>query len=310
MTRIEKKGLTASILVHKNRIMHRSVALHGIILGEVPAYLHEVAVLHSLRLVQDWFKQATQKETRDIHEVVVTAGNSDTTTALRRWMGTGELTLSSAAASPLAEDLHKLQDWLHVPIRMYPYDPPVDKEPHEMPWVYRAISTQVEEFRRFQDTQPKEEGATRNRHIPRIPLTKVEIRTLLYERLERDEMLIFGLLEKIGSTSAKTLIKLKLTRQIVKDVYSRLRRDRTAQITLTEVPGATRYKYAHKGHLLQVTCPRCRRVPDSYEHMVDCDNLREQEATGADAIAYLVKLAESVVTTPPNLVFPILETSG
>ena len=51
-------------------------------------------------------------------------------------------------------------------------------------------------------------------------------------------------------------------------------------------------------------------MPDSYEHMADCYNLRSLEATGAGAIDFLVKMAEAVVTRPPNLVFPILEETG
>ena len=169
VTKIEDKGLTASVLIHKNGIVLRSGELHGVVLGEVPTCLQEVAVPHSLRIVRDWFHQATQKETKEIREVVVMAGDIATVTAVRRWFGTGELTLESAAISPLADDLHRLGDWLHVPVRIYPYDPPTDRRPHEMPWVHRAISTQMGEFRQLLEEQKRGKEDQRGRDIPRVP---------------------------------------------------------------------------------------------------------------------------------------------
>ena len=61
----------------------------------------------------------------------------------------------------------------------------------------------------------------------------------------QEGMRILQQLQTTGSVSATIILKLKLTRQIVKEVYSKLRRDRVAQVALTEVLGATRYKFAH-----------------------------------------------------------------
>ena len=40
--------------------------------------------------------------------------------------------------------------------------------------------------------------------------------------------------------------------------------------------------------------------------MQDCYGLRKSDASGPDAIAFIAKLAGEVITTPHNLIFPIL----
>ena len=135
---------------------------------------------------------------------------------------------------------------------------------------------------------------------------KSEIRTVLYEQLEKDELATLKQLDRVDSTSADIIIRLQLTRPIVKEIYSQLRDDRKAQITITRVLGATRFKYAHRGHLLEVRCPKCRREPDTYIHMLECYALQALEATGAQSIDFLVDLAKKVKTSPPHLIFPIL----
>ena len=77
-------------------------------------------------------------------------------------------------------------------------------------------------------------------------------------------------------------------------------------MTLAGVIGATRFKFAHQGHLLKVNCPRCRKHPDGYEHMLDCYSIREEEAAGIGAVDFLAALAVKVTTIPPNLIFPIM----
>ena len=73
-----------------------------------------------------------------------------------------------------------------------------------------------------------------------------------YGRLERDELSVIRQLQDIESSSAAVIAELQLTRQIVKEVYRQLMRDRAAKLTLTKMLGATRSKYADGG-----TCWRC-----------------------------------------------------
>ena len=181
---------------------------------------------------------------------------------------------------------------------------PAGRGPSDMPWAHGAILTQMDELRMLHAHQTKEKGEPTQ--VPRVPLTKQEIRDVLYRQLESDEQRILQQLSNMGSVSAGIITKLKLTRLIVKETYSRLRHERTAQMTLTGVPGATRKEFALRGHLLRANCPKCKCAPDSYEHMIDCYGLRQEEATGIGAITFLAKMAVRVTTSPPNLIFPIM----
>ena len=185
VSKIENKGFTASILIHKGLIVLRSGVMHGVALKEVPSYLQEVAMLHSLRIVQEWFQKTSAAVTREISEVVIKAGDETTIKELRRWLHAGITTLSSAAMAPLMEDILRLGEWLHVPTRLYPYDPPAGREPQEMPWVHRAIFTQMEKMRMWLEYRTPAERETEQ--IPRVPLTKTEIREVLYRQMESDE---------------------------------------------------------------------------------------------------------------------------
>ena len=76
------------------------------------------------------------------------------------------------------EDILRLGEWLHVPTRLYPYEPPAGREPQEMPWVHRAIFSQMEEMRMWLERQTPTGGEIEQ--IPRVPLTKTETRDVLY----------------------------------------------------------------------------------------------------------------------------------
>ena len=304
VSKIRNLGITTSLVLHGSRIVHRSSVLHGVALVDVPQYLQEAAVLQSLRITHDWYRQAQESIRSSIREVIILAGNKETLGALRRWTRTGQLTLETVAASALAEDLQRTQEWLHVPLQMVPYQPPLDREAQEMPWVHKKLLTQMEEFRLYLAT---DENETDVGLVPRVPLTKTEIRQVLYTQLEQDELIMFQHLMGVDSTSAEVIVRLRLTRQRMKEVCLKLQNDRDAQITLARVIGATRFKYAHGGHLLAVKCPKCRREPDNYTHMLQCYAMQDEEAPGIGAIDFLVNLATKVKTSPPQLIFPIIE---
>ena len=303
VSKIRNMGITTRIMLHGSRIVHRSSVLHGVALVEVPQYLQEAAVLQSIRIVHDWYRQAPEVQRTSIREVIVLAGNEETVGALSKWVNTGQLTLESVAASALAEDLQGTQEWLHIPLQIVPYQPPLDRPAQELPWVHRKILMQMEEFRLYLATNDER---TDERLVPRIPLSKAEIREVLFAQLEQDELTMFRHLMSVDSASAEVIVRLQLTRQILKEVCLKLQNDRDAQITLARVIGATRFKYAHGGHLLAVRCPKCRKDPDNYMHMLKCYALQEAEVPGIGAIDFLVDMATKVKTSPPQLIFPII----
>ena len=97
--------------------------------------------------------------------------------------------------------------------------------------------------------------------------------------------------------SAAIILKLDSTREIINEALSKLRLRHREQVNLLSILCGTRYKYYHKGTLLPTWCPNkhngqiCGRT-DTFEHMLLCYNLRQQMATGPDAISFLVKMAK------------------
>ena len=107
---IDNIGLTASVVLYNNRVDHRHLYIHGLVLGtEQPTYLNEVAALHALRTIRDWLGSREEEQTK-FGRMTLYAGDAQTAGALRRWYEKGELKLQSAAASPLARALNNLEN--------------------------------------------------------------------------------------------------------------------------------------------------------------------------------------------------------
>ena len=136
-------GITPSFLLQGSRIVYRSGVIRGITRVGVPSYLSEVAILHSLRLVQNWYRHATAAEIRAVQEAGALAGNDRTISALGKWAPTGTLALESFTVSPLIEDLSRLGDRLEIPIRLFPCCPPTGRELDDMPLTQKGVLTQM-----------------------------------------------------------------------------------------------------------------------------------------------------------------------
>ena len=105
--------------------------------------------------------------------------------------------------------------------------------------------------------------------------------------------------------SAALFTRLGLTRQIIKETFKRLDNDRQAQLNLTDIITANRFRYAFEGKLLPVMCPRRKMVRDSSNHLLECYPLRRQDSREEAAIEFLVDLAAKTKTSPVGLKKPI-----
>ena len=82
--------------------------MHGRTLtNDMPVNLDEAATLRGLRALHGWIERQSVTEQR-IDRIAMRAGSGATVQALAKWMGTGEQTLKSQAASPLLEDIDRL----------------------------------------------------------------------------------------------------------------------------------------------------------------------------------------------------------
>ena len=146
--------------------------------------------------------------------------------------------------------------------------------------------------------------------LPRIPLSKGETKEMIKQKHEEDELFILRELAVLGSESAKILIELQLTREIVAAATSVLQGKREHQVTLISILGATRFKRAYHGVLVPTRCPHFRHGvlcgrEDSFSHLLDCNNLRNGIRRGTESVDFLVKMARKTVTASPGRSIPL-----
>ena len=114
-------------------------------------------------------------------------------------------------------------------------------------------------------------------------------------------------LAQLGSMSATIITNLQLTREIYKEALDDLQQERAAQITLTCILSANRFRVHYQGSVLRSRCGRCRREEDSFAHMLRCYDLQDQLNKGANAAPFLAHMARTVKLSPPGVSVPIVE---
>ena len=127
--------------------------------------------------------------------------------------------------------------------------------------------------------------------------------------MELDEFKTLRNLATLGSQSATLAIRLGLTRSIIKEIYKKLEQDRLAQVNLTEILSAARFRYAFEGNLIPVKCPRCKIARDCFDHMLEYYPLKQKEAHDEAAIEFLAELATKTKTDPAGLKYPIFRAT-
>ena len=121
-------------------------------------------------------------------------------------------------------------------------------------------------------------------------------------------MMCSGLWPNLVSASATILVYLDLTSEIVALAVERLREDRAAQTTLTEILSATRYRTYCAGKLYRTKCPkRYCYSRDSFLYMIDCYHLAKCVKRGAEALPFLFHMARATKRKPGRPPFPHLE---
>ena len=298
---INQMGITACVITTNKKILYRGLYVHGrIITPEPPAYLSEAAVLQGMRTLHGWMRN-NPNTVASIKNIRMRAGSPITIHALANWFQTGELHLESAAASPLAEDIDRLEYWLQQDLWLESFTLSAQLgDVEHMPWRSKELLRIAEEFRTH--ALPKL-GSPWSHSLPLIPLTKSEVSELLKKQQQEDETLALRQLGELDSVSAKIILRLKLTREIITTVLSRLRMRHAEQVNLLSILCGTRFKYYYQGTLLPTWCPNtfggttCARN-DSFEHLLICYDLRRHMKQGPEAVDFLILMAKR--TKPPG----------
>ena len=186
---------------------------------------------------------------------------------------------------------------------MMPFCLPEERPPEEMPFQTRVVFHAAEELRVL---AVQALGQTWEAALPRVPLTRGELRELLKARFLKDEQAVLKQLAGLGSQSEGIITALELTRGIIKEALHRLRGDRAAQITLAAIISATRFRIYRHGRPLATRCGNCRVREDSFTHLVVCHSLQNEVQKGAQSVDFLVDMATAAVLTPPGSSVPFV----
>ena len=109
---------------------------------------------------------------------------------------------------------------------------------------------------------------------------------------KKDEHRVLTQLMALGSKSAAIICKLQLTRAVVVEAIQTLCNERKAQSNLLDILSASRYKTLTKQGLMDTHCPlQACKQKDSFEHMIQCYDLVQDQKRGAEAAGFLVKMA-------------------
>ena len=265
---------------------------HGFVHGQAPPgtdpiYNQEVALLHALRVTKEWLLHVEQQL---IQNITIRAGNGLLCHNIKQWMLTGDCKLESAAASGIIHELQHKHEWTTLKMALWPlYIPETFDEPESIPAYLRTFLSLAEHYRIAILTKQSPQWLQK---LPAVPLTATEVKEMIAQCQQRDELRVMAQLVQLGSQSAAIVCRLGLTRPILVEALQTLRDERRAQSNLLAVIGATRYKTITKTGLADTRCPlsRCRKK-DSFDHMIQCYDLGPIEEHGTNAVQFLVKMA-------------------
>ena len=298
-------GITVCVITDDRKTLYTSLYINGRnILVDSPEYLEVAAILHGLRALHGWIMK-TKKNNRPNRTINLRAGDFKTISAIEKWMSQGTLTITSQLASPLIEDLDRLEEWLEDPLWIRPFETPTIMGLAEtLPWRCTEVLEATEKFR----TKGLEElGRDWASSLPVIPLGGEEVKNLLKQQEKDDEFLAIRQLGEIESVSAAIITRLGLTRETIKAALSRLRMNHKAQTNLLGILCGTRFKYYHKGDLFPTACPNKHKgsvcgATDSFAHLLRCYALNKHLKEGPAEAGFLVLMAKR--TFPKGVNYP------
>ena len=183
---LDRVGAVASIVKYNNRIDERTLRVLGRnITREPPVYMNVIAVAFALRVARE-FMSKREIPQEELFQPAVYAGNAETVYLLKSWYETGALKLESAAAPEIIEAWEETEKWLTTKIIIRSQVmPDITEEMSELPAICKDVMTLAGEFR----TQaiPRLGGRRWMSKLPRIQLTKVELKQHIHRYMEEDE---------------------------------------------------------------------------------------------------------------------------
>ena len=264
-----------------------------------PTAVREGCVLHALALVEELLNEGgTEGGFLDVQ-----VGDRGTIQALRRWFTRGTLCLGSAMASEIVERLNEIVPRLpvtlimsSVPVRFLEKAGILGSNPEDI--IYGTAKRMFDRVLKLGRDKWGEQ-------IARIPRTAEETKAHLTARYRYDEALFLQRLQERGSEACRIYNHFTLNRTILRSAYRALRFNRAAQVALSSLICATRFKYYDaRGELLTVKCPYCSEV-DTFDHFLICRKIKQVPSGEAELTAFIRNMAYVLEPGAPALPDPI-----
>ena len=308
---IDTMGMVIGILKYENRTIQREIKVCGqIITKEPPQYMNEYVVGWALKFFRS-HKEKGETPQRLLHKPTIYAGSTRLIFELRDWYQKGDLRLTTAAAPELIEEIAKLDALMETSVVIRPNQIKDETEDLQcLPAVQQELLKAAEEFRVI--ALKLLGGNEWIRGLPRLPLTKQELKDHVKLCMDSDELRHLKKLAELGSESAEIIKKLNLTRGHIAEAMSRLKHSHPAQITLASILCGTRFKFAFQGVLIPTECPNgwgrkedelCGEE-DSFEHLISCHGLRKYIESGPYIVDFLVRMAKRATPMSPGINIP------
>ena len=296
-----------------------SISCQGWVFGHdptrvAPVFVREFALLHGCVIAMQTLQRYLVENLPLPGIIYIKAGSHMICDNLHDWLTDGIYRFSSAAGPGIVDLLHQLAGILLCPLIIQcaeaeQYSGGVEWDEAGVPSSF-ILRTQVRLLNGFLSAASPQVLS----RIPRIPLTKSEVKERLLHRYECDERLCFLLLAQQGSISCTLFIEWRLTRAIIKSALQELFYNRRLQVTLASILVGTRFKYFDTlmgggSTRLPTQCRLCGER-DSPAHIMQHAEVSELPTSPEELVQFLVALAQSAEVLNPHLSTPCVpETS-
>ena len=273
-----------------------------------PIFVREFAILHGCLLALQTLQRYQAEGLPSPGTVCVRAGDHATCDRLQDWFSDGAYHFSSAAGSGVVALLYQLAEILPCPLIIQSTD--ADQYTGGQEWDEAGVPssfvlrTQVRLLNGFLRTALPQ---TLSR-VPRIPLTKSEVKERLRHRFETDERRCLLLLAKNDSISSTLFIEWGLTRAVIKSALQDLSYNRRMQVTLASVLTGTRFKFFDTmlgggSARLPTVCKLCGER-DSPAHILSHAKIDGPPIIPEEKVQFLVTIAQVAEVINPHLSTP------
>ena len=302
-----KQVLTMAYIRFPDKKVRIETRFWGRYMGKgYPKFIPEAAMLHALEIVK-WINDRwpVNNNVEGNFFFVLAASNALTCSRLGKWFDTGKWHLQSSLRTTIASLICVLAAQLKFPMMCYSFtsdkpDTGIFNEHLDVGWTMLEVT-----FARAKKLLVAGLLTPFLHRSPRVTLTSDEVKEAIQIRYAIDEGRAINMLRGQFSAASEVIMRLGLTREIIRQALERCDNDRARQVALCSIVCTTRFKYYEGRDLFATTCLKCG-MRDSFEHLAACVGLVVPEPSGdpEDMLVFLTELARRALQINPGLPVP------